>query len=73
VKTPAEVRAEELAKALKVCKRDKSRKKRVSCEKTARAKYGPKKASKASRASKSSKASRAGAFGSSRLAAGGVG
>jgi Tol biopolymer transport system component len=34
-------RAQKLAKALKQCKKDKSKKKRTSCEKEARKKYGP--------------------------------
>jgi hypothetical protein len=34
-------RAQKLAKALKLCKRDKKRAKRLSCEKEARKKYGP--------------------------------
>ena len=44
-KTPT--KAELLAKALKTCHKIKSKKKRASCEKTARKKYGAKKASKA--------------------------
>jgi hypothetical protein len=40
VKTAAELRAERLAKALKVCRRDKKRSKRVACEKLARRKFG---------------------------------
>jgi hypothetical protein len=34
-------RAQKLAKALKVCKRDKKKGKRQSCEKAARKKFGP--------------------------------
>ena len=45
VKTAAQVKAEELAKALKVCKK-KPKKKRAACEKQAREKYGPAKAKK---------------------------
>jgi hypothetical protein len=58
-KTPEQVRAEKLAKALKVCrKQHKPGKKRSLCEKTARKRYAP--AKKARKASKhSSKASRA--------------
>ena len=41
-------RAQKLAKALKSCKKLKSHKKRVSCEKAARKKYGAKKAAKKS-------------------------
>jgi hypothetical protein len=44
--------AQKLAKALKTCHRDKSRAKRLSCEKQARKRYGPKPKAK----SKSSKA-----------------
>jgi hypothetical protein len=54
-KTAAELRAEKLAKALKVCKRDKSKKKLQSCEKQARQKYGAKTKSKPKQASKSHK------------------
>jgi hypothetical protein len=46
-KTAAQIRAGELAKTLKVCKRDKSRKKRTVCEKQARKKYGAAKAKRA--------------------------
>lgn len=41
-KTLAQQRAEKLAKALKLCRRDKSRKKRARCEASARKKYGAK-------------------------------
>jgi DNA-binding beta-propeller fold protein YncE len=49
-------RAQQLAKALKACKKLKKKAKRVSCEKSARKKYGPKKAAKKSgkKAAKSS-------------------
>jgi WD40-like Beta Propeller Repeat len=40
-------RAQQLAKALKACRRDKSKAKRSSCEKQARKKYGPKPKAKA--------------------------
>jgi hypothetical protein len=40
-KTPAQQRAEKLAKALKQCKKDHSRTRRVQCEKLARRKYRP--------------------------------
>jgi hypothetical protein len=53
-KTAAQLKAEDLAKALKVCKRDKSAKKRKTCEASAQKKYGvtkPKKAKKAKKAS----------------------
>jgi hypothetical protein len=47
-KTAAELRAEKLAKALKSCrKKDKSKKKRATCEKSARKRYGAAKAKKA--------------------------
>ena len=38
-------RAQKLSKALKACKADKKKSKRVACEKLARKKYGPIKAS----------------------------
>jgi hypothetical protein len=47
-KTAAEVKAENLAKALKVCHKDKKKSKRQKCEKAARKKYGATKAKKAS-------------------------
>jgi DNA-binding beta-propeller fold protein YncE len=57
-KTAVQVRAEKLAKALKACRRDRSRAKRVVCERTARKRYGPaKKASKAGRAGKARRSS----------------
>jgi hypothetical protein len=49
-KTAAQIRAEKLKRALKACRRDKSKHKRVSCERTARRRYGPVKA-KAKKAS----------------------
>jgi hypothetical protein len=39
-KTAAQVRAEKLTKALKVCRKDKKKKKRTSCEKQAHKAYG---------------------------------
>jgi hypothetical protein len=60
-KTAAQVRAQALAKALKACKRDRSRAKRAVCEKTARRRYGP--AKKASRANRARKSARAGGRG----------
>ena len=45
-KTAAQIKAEELAKALKVCKKDRSKKKRAGCEKQARSRYGAKKSAK---------------------------
>jgi hypothetical protein len=47
-KTAAQLKAERLAKALKACRRDKSRKKRVVCGKRVRKEYGVSKANKAS-------------------------
>ncbi len=47
-RTAAQFRAERLAKALKVCKKDRSKKKRAACEKQARKRYGVLKAKKAS-------------------------
>ena len=47
-KSAAEVRAEKLTKALRACKKVRAKKKRVSCEKQARKKYGPPAAKKAS-------------------------
>ncbi len=48
-KTVAQLRAEKLAKALRVCKKDKSKSKRVKCEKQARRQFGvAKKAKKSS-------------------------
>jgi hypothetical protein len=49
VKTAAELKAEKLAKALKVCKQDKKKSKLQQCEKAARKKYGPAKAKKSNR------------------------
>jgi hypothetical protein len=46
-KTPAQIRAEQLSRALKACHKLHSHKKRAACERTAHKKYGPKKASKA--------------------------
>jgi DNA-binding beta-propeller fold protein YncE len=45
VKTAAEIKAANLAKALKICRTKKNKKKRATCEKQARKKYGAKKAS----------------------------
>jgi DNA-binding beta-propeller fold protein YncE len=45
---PTLTRAQKLAKALKSCKRDKKRRKRVACERAARKAYGPSKAKKSS-------------------------
>ena len=49
-KTAAQVRAEDLKKALKKCRTAKKKKKRATCEKSARKRYGP--AKKASRGNK---------------------
>ncbi|HSZ12611.1 MAG TPA: hypothetical protein VK790_01075, partial [Solirubrobacteraceae bacterium] len=51
VKSAAQVRAEKLAKALRACRKDKAKRRRTSCEKTARRRYGAGKASRAVRAS----------------------
>jgi hypothetical protein len=48
LKTAAQIKAEKLAKSLKNCRSDKSKKKRTACEKGARKKYGATKANKAS-------------------------
>jgi hypothetical protein len=40
-KTPAQIRAEHLARALKACRAKHSRRKRVACEALARKRYGP--------------------------------
>jgi hypothetical protein len=40
-KTPAQLRAERLAKALKACKKDYSKTRRAECERQVRAKYSP--------------------------------
>jgi hypothetical protein len=48
IKTAAEVRTEQLAKALKACHKDKKKSKRRNCEEAARKKYGAAKAKKAS-------------------------
>jgi hypothetical protein len=45
-KTTAELRAEKLAKALKQCRKEKSKQKRASCEKSARKRYAPVKTKK---------------------------
>jgi hypothetical protein len=57
VKAKPPTRAELLAKALKTCKKDKPKRKRLACEKNARKKYGAKKAAKAKQQSKVKKAS----------------
>jgi hypothetical protein len=46
-KTAAQLRAEQLARALKACRKLHSHKKRTACERTARKQYGPRKAAKA--------------------------
>jgi hypothetical protein len=48
VKPKPLTRAQKLAAALKACRKDKKKAKRVSCERQARRKYGPSKAKKAS-------------------------
>jgi hypothetical protein len=47
LKAKLPTRAQKLAKALKLCKKDKSKKKRLACARTARKRYGAKKAKKA--------------------------
>lgn len=49
-KTAAQLEAEKLAKSLKACRKDKVKKKRVACERSARVKYSTAKAKKAKRA-----------------------
>jgi hypothetical protein len=49
-------RAQKLAKALKLCKRDKKRSKQLSCEKLAREKYAPPKKNKGKKATTNSAA-----------------
>lgn len=46
---------EELARALKACRKDKSKAKRAKCEKTARKKYGPSKSKAKSKSKKTAK------------------
>jgi hypothetical protein len=46
-KTAAQLRAEQLARALRACHKLHGHKKRTACERTARRRYGPKKAAKA--------------------------
>jgi hypothetical protein len=48
-KTAAQLKTEKLAKALKVCKQDKKKSKRVACEKQAKKKYGATKAKKSAK------------------------
>jgi hypothetical protein len=55
-KTAAQLKAEKLAKALKSCRKDKSKSKRTKCEKQAKAKYGSTKARKKAKAKKSDRA-----------------
>jgi hypothetical protein len=52
VKTAAQLKAEKLAKALKVCAKDKHKSKRAKCQKQARQKYGASKAKKSAQASR---------------------
>ncbi|HSZ05753.1 MAG TPA: hypothetical protein VK778_11250 [Solirubrobacteraceae bacterium] len=60
VKTAAEVRAEDLAGALRGCRKDKAKKRREACEKRARSRYGSKaSAKKASRTRKAERAEKA--------------
>ena len=48
-------RAQKLANALKACKKDKKKRKRLACERQARKQYGPKKAAKAKKSSRRGK------------------
>jgi hypothetical protein len=48
--TPAQVRAGELKKALKACKKKRAVNKRVACERKARTRYGTAKPSRAANA-----------------------
>jgi hypothetical protein len=59
-KTPAQIRAAKFAKALKGCRRDRSKRKRVLCERAVRKRYGPVKAKKASSEKRVDSASGAG-------------
>ncbi len=56
VKAHTPTRAQLLARALKACRKDRQRKKRLACERQARRRYGP--AKKASRASRTSRGGR---------------
>jgi hypothetical protein len=60
VQKPKLTQAQLLAKALKACKKDRKKAKRVACEKQARKKYPVKKKTSAKRSSVSSLGSRAG-------------
>lgn len=53
-KPPSLTRAQKLTKALKACQKQKSKKKRVSCEKHARKWYGAKAKTKSAKAGKAS-------------------
>jgi hypothetical protein len=66
-------RAQKLAAALKLCKKDKRRSKRVACERQARRRYGPTKRAKKSseKATKSSAKSKSTGAASSRPGVGG--
>jgi hypothetical protein len=50
--TAAQIRAQKLAKALKACRRDRSRRKRAACERSARRKFGARKAGRSSHTSR---------------------
>jgi DNA-binding beta-propeller fold protein YncE len=54
-KTAAELRAEKLARALKQCRKEKSKQKRASCERSARKKYAPVKPKKKASANRRTK------------------
>jgi hypothetical protein len=54
VKTAAEIKAEKLQKALKACKKDRVKRKRVLCEREARKRYGATVSKASARARRSS-------------------
>jgi len=57
-RTAAQIRAEKLTRALKACRKDRSRKKRVACEKSAHKSYGAATGAGARRASTNGRAGR---------------
>ncbi len=60
LKTAAQIKAERLARALRACRKDKQKRKRIACESHARKRYGPAhKARKSTRARKASDKQRA--------------
>ena len=54
-KTAAQIKAERLTKALKLCRKDRSKKKRAACEKQARKRYGASKAKKSANSNRRAK------------------